>query len=104
MRVYQPLWYLLRKHKDISFRADPIHHRHIIRMVSKEKYEDTYFAKGLRTSGKRAWLTVHIHKDTVTIKLHTTASCTDLGLDDIPPLPLSCIPNIRNLTYDKSST
>ena len=45
LRMYEPLWEALKKHKSVTISAPPEKHKLIIRMVSKEKWQDTEFKK-----------------------------------------------------------
>ena len=103
MRQYTPLWLILRTRKIVRFRAHPVHHHHIIRMVSKEKYEDIPFQLGLRKTGRKAWITVSIEADVITLKLGLSISLADLGIVQYKDqegqwkLALDSIPNITLL-------
>ena len=103
MRQYQPIWYLLRQNKQVKLRAHPVHHNHIVRMVSKEKYEDLYYQRGLKQAGKKAWINVAINADIIIFTLHSTLSLTDLGLvqmkDDSGKwvISIGAIPNVTLL-------
>lgn len=80
MRQYSPIWYLLRQEGTVSLRAHPAHHALIIRMVSKEKYEDCFYKRGLKKANKRAWIKLHVVGDVITFQLCTSFSLADLGL------------------------
>ena len=45
MRKYQPIWLTLKTHGHVSINAPKEKHRLIIRMVCKEKWQDTEFKK-----------------------------------------------------------
>ena len=80
-----------------------MHHKHIIRMVSKEKYEDTVFRQSMKASGRKSWISVHTVADVVTLRLEYNITLADLGIvqykDSIGnwKLALDSVPNITLL-------
>ena len=72
LRQYEPLWEALKKHRSVTIVA-PIHKHHtIIRMVSKEKWQDTAFKE--KEGWRMLWLSYVIHGNEITFTLSYKAT------------------------------
>lgn len=63
MRKYQPIWLTLKTHNRVSISAPKEKHRLIIRMVCKEKWQDSEFKK--KEKWRMKYITYRIVNETI---------------------------------------
>lgn len=67
MRQYEPIWITLKTHGRAVISAPKNKHRHIVRMVCKEKWQDKAFNQ--KEVWRMKYITYRIHEDEITFTL-----------------------------------
>lgn len=78
LRKYQPIWEQIKQKGHCSVAADPRLHRRIIRMVSKEKDNDSAFRVLMSESHSFSKLLIKIEGAKITWELKYSLSISDL--------------------------
>ena len=68
MRMYEPVWIALKKHKHVTIRVPPHLHARVIKAVIKEKWLDMPFKK--REGWRKMYLTYSIFENEITFSLN----------------------------------
>lgn len=61
LRMYEPVWLILKKHKVCTITAPAANHKRVIKAVIKEKWLDTDWKK--KEGWRMMYLTWHSHAD-----------------------------------------
>ena len=68
-RIYEPAWVKLKTDKRLTIAAAVHTHKHIIRMVCKEKYQDAAYKFELAEDNKQARLEYQVEGNKIKFKL-----------------------------------